>query len=190
MTRWREAGDWGAQGGLLSQRECETLFGLVCLAKPDLVLEVGHYCGLSTHVIADALRTLGDGHLTTIDSYEPDKWVAESGKERFQKNAAAGLFHEVGVLEVRSQDYDPGNYDFVFYDGDHGDEQLAFTRKVVLGRHCRVMVFDDADFPVPEQCCKYLAESGWYQLPLHPHRGPYDKQSPETMTLAAFVRQR
>lgn len=191
---WRDAADWGSQGGLLSARECETLYGLVCLAGPRMALEVGHYCGLSTYVIANALKTLRDtvgdiGSLVTVDSYEPDEWIQESGKERFERNRLE-LFPEVRAIEARSQDIDPSVYDFVFYDADHGQEQLAFTRKVHEAPAPRVFVFDDADFPVPARCCQFLREHDWFQIPIPIHRGPYDKTDKDTMTLAAFVRMR
>lgn len=51
-----------------------------------------------------------------------------------------------------------------------------------------MFVFDDADFPVPQRCCTFLREHGWFQIPIPVYRGPYDKQTADTMTLAAFVR--
>jgi hypothetical protein len=82
----------------------------------------------------------------------------------------------------------PLPFDFVFYDGDHGEEQERFTVAVIESPRVRTLVFDDRDFPVPTRCCEILRAAGWRDESPECVRVPGDKQGAETMTLGVFRR--
>lgn len=187
-------GCWGAQDGLLSASELDLLMSHVRIYRPRRLLEIGHYYGLSTAAIALARAEEGaqDWSFLTVDSHEPDPWVPEPAPlVAFLRNRAA-WFGEcpVEVLVRRSQELvAPLEFDWIFYDGDHGAEQERFTREVLASPEVRWFLFDDRDFPVPARCEELLADAGWraHSLPLE--RLPGDKRATRTMTLAVWERE-
>jgi hypothetical protein len=182
---------WGAQDGLLSVAEIEVLMSAVRCSDARTVLEVGHYCGLSTCAIVHALwQTGNDWELFTVDAHIADQWVERPASvETFEGNFAA-YFHDARVTPVylRSQTIDRIDADFVFYDGDHGEEQLRFARAVIGSSNVQNFLFDDSDFDFPRACCDELRAAGWDELSPILRRLPADKMNPETQTLAWFKR--
>lgn len=176
-------GCWGEQEGLLSASEMVALGELV---KPyPTVLEVGHYHGLSTWSLHGKGRTV-----VTVDSHHGDAWVPQPARpEKFLANMRALECIGVVPLFIDSKAIvAPICFPFVFYDGDHGPEQLRFTQAVIASPAVELFVFDDRDFPFPELCCQELRDAGWRDASLPCVRGPRDKQSEETMTLGVFAR--
>ena len=182
---------WGAQDGLLSVAELEVLMGAVRTSEARTVLEVGHYCGLSTCAIVHALQQTGnDWELFTVDAHIADSWVGRPASvETFEGNMAA-YFHDARVTPIylRSQTVTHTDADFVFYDGDHGEEQLRFTRMTLASPSVKNFLFDDSDFDFPRTCCEELRAAGWDELSPILRRLPADKLNPETQTLAWFRR--
>ena len=195
---------WGHQDGLLSELELERLMQLVVAENtrdgdtwPLAVLEVGHFMGLSTCGLVHALRSshvalhTDRWHLTTVDAHIADAWVPETPPDIFLNNMA-DHFADPRVtvrFEMSQTLVAPLPFDFVFYDGDHGEEQERFTRAVIDSPRVRTLVFDDRDFPVPVRCCEILRAAGWVDESPPVVRAPGDKQGRETMTLGVFRRQ-
>ena len=197
---------WGHQDGLLSERELEALMQIVAgdLARHDMweafdVLEVGHFMGLSTCGLVHALRESeeparsmrGSWTLTTVDAHIADAWVPETPTWVFEENMREHFADpRVTVRFELSQTLTaPLPFDFVFYDGDHAEEQERFTRAVIESPRVRTLVFDDRDFPVPARCCEILRAAGWRDESPEVLRAPGDKCGRETMTLGVFRRE-
>lgn len=182
MRAIRALGCWGEQGGLLSVGEMCLLRELACEGKAP-ILEVGHYYGLSTTVLKGPNRVV-----VTVDHHAGDNWVPEpAGVAKFLSNMGGCEF--VAPLFMNSRYLvAPLHYTMVFYDGDHGDEQMRFTVEVIRSDRVQLFVFDDRDFPVPSLCCEYLRSRGWKDESPPLHRGPQDKASEDTMTLGVFRR--
>jgi hypothetical protein len=200
---------WGHQSGLLSAGELDALMGLVAAKHIDwerrdpsvfAVLEVGHFMGLSTCGIVHALQGVSgwggdfwgcdDWTITTVDAHIADAWVPETPTWVFEENMRTHFADP--RLTVRfdlSQTLvAPLPFDFVFYDGDHAEEQERFTLAVLKSPRVRTFVFDDRDFPVPARCCEILREAGWVDESPAVVRAPGDKGGAETMTLGVFRR--
>jgi hypothetical protein len=192
---------WGHQDGLLSAGELELLMQIVAAEpRPLAALEVGHFMGLSTCGLVHALwqrggslvRANADGYwtLTTVDHHQGDAWVPWTPAEIFEQN----MFEHFADARVEVS-YRPSQtltaplpFDFVFYDGDHGEEQERFTVAVIESPRVRTLVFDDRDFPVPMRCSELLMRHGWIDESPDMLRAPGDKGGAETMTLAVFRR--
>ncbi len=187
---------WGAQGGLLSVAELDLLMALVrggdCYGSEYRILEVGHYRGLSTCGIVHSLRESPENwRLHTVDAHVADQWVGRPAKPvDFDRNRLKYFdAPELSVAFDRSETLAaPLDYDVVFYDGDHADEQRRFTEQVIASPRVSLFVFDDRDFDVPRECCKLLRDAGWRDEspPLRRLKG--DKTNAATMTLGVFRR--
>lgn len=182
---------WGAQHGLLSVAELRTLMAALQDDRYHTVLEVGHYCGLSTCAIVHALWQNGrDWELITVDAHVADPWVERPASvEAFEGNLAA-YFHDdrVTPIYLRSETIAHTDADFIFYDGDHGEEQLRFIRMAMGSPSVQTLLFDDSDFPVPKRCADELRAAGWTERSAPTVRKPGDKMNPETQTIAWFTR--
>lgn len=185
----KDSGAFGMQGGLLSALEMVKLAYFVDEYAIN-ILEVGHYMGLSTHVLAGCIKSDYDMRLVSIDAHIPDAWVKDSSEETYAKNME--YWHSIGQLQSITMDSRAVRsiygFDTVFYDGDHADEQLRFTKVVHESPNVRLFIFDDRDFPVPVQCCDFLRANGWRDISPPLNRAKGDKTNPETMTLGVFVR--
>lgn len=186
----KDMADWGSQRGLLSSAEITLLMGLV-RRHGSRVLEVGHYYGLSTCAMVTALRHSGkEWSLLTVDAHISDAWVPETDPEVFFVNKREHFNDpRLQVLIQRSESIvHLDGFDFVFYDGDHADEQMRFTELVHNTPSVKTFVFDDRDFVVPEKCCHYLRTMGWTDHSPTCARVTGDKNSDDTMTLGVFTR--
>lgn len=188
---------WGSQGGLLSESELALLMKLIKdEAWPgDRILEVGHFYGLSTCGILEALSEVGQPKvwLTTVDNHKADGSVGDSDAQCFLHNLHTYMRDdehvELEIFLVDSQSIvRPIPHNIVFYDGDHREEQERFTRLVLESPNVRVFIFDDGDYAVPARCCELLKEAGWKDESPTLWRGPEDKRTPDTMTLKVFRR--
>lgn len=185
-------GGWGAQDGLLSVAELNALMLTVRQADvPYLnVLEVGHYCGLSTMAIVEACKASGKAwHVTTIDAHCGDRWVPANPYDEFYANHSA-RFNDpnVSVIMQRSEGIaDIRGFNVVFYDGDHAEEQQRFTELVVASPSVKVFIYDDRDFEIPALCSYILRGAGWHEHSRPVVRGAGDKGNPETMTLGVWT---
>lgn len=182
---------WGAQHGLLSVSELEVLMASVRTTAPRSVLEVGHYCGLSTCAIVHSLwQVASDWELVTVDAHIPDSWVGRPADVATFEGNFAAYFHDERVtpVYVRSETIGRIDADFVFYDGDHAEEQERFTRVVIDSPSVETFLFDDSDFDVPKRCIELLREAGWIDRSPPLNRLPADKLNEDTQTLAWFTR--
>jgi len=192
MNHWHEVksmGCWGMQNGLMSEVEIEHLAALIEHHRgPRRVLEVGHYYGLSTYVIANALGP--NGTLLSIDAHIKDAWVKDSNEGGYFANIRKHFTPcqvQTIIMDSRAVKTLDG-FDVVFYDGDHAEEQERFTRLVMASETVDLFIFDDRDFPVPERCCDILRDAGWRDCSPNLWRGGGDKMHAGTMTLGVFKR--
>lgn len=194
---------WGAQSGLLSVAELELLWGLVQQAfidadKPDFrLLEIGHYHGLSTCCIVHALSELAPVNtklvgweMLTVDSHEADQWVGKTDPMVFVKNYNEHFNDDrcQPIFDRSQHAVAPLEYDAIFYDGDHGQEQARFTGEVMASDRVKLFIFDDRDFQVPAACCATLRDAGWVDESPPLVRMAVDKMDPLTQTLGVFRR--
>ena len=155
------------------------------------VLEVGHYYGLSTCAMVLALQSSGhEWKLTTVDAHIPDAWVGRIAPiASFEANRLAHFDDDrVTAVFDRSENITSIDADFVFYDGDHGEEQLRFTRLVMESPSVKRFLFDDRDFTWPKQCCEELRAAGWKDLSPELLRQGGDKTIANTQTIGWFER--
>lgn len=188
---------WGSQSGLLSESELAKLMSLISdeTWPGDNILEVGHFYGLSTCGIMEALHELDHPNIwfSTVDNHRADGSVGESDAQAFFHNVATYMAPaprtEFEICVQDSQELTtPLLYDIVFYDGDHREEQERFTKLVVESPQVRLFIFDDADYEVPARCKELLLDNGWRDESPKLYRSALDKRDPETMTLAVFRR--
>ncbi len=183
---------WGCQSGLLSVRELSILMHYATENVGDKFLEFGHYFGLSTCALVHALynRVSTEWTLTSLDAHIADGWVGTPASIAAYEANRRAHFNDPRLTSVfeRSETLTHLDYDFVFYDGDHGEEQLRFTRALIASDRPSLFIYDDSDFPFPLACTALLEGAGWLNLspPVIRHGG--DKTIPETQTLAVFAR--
>ncbi len=104
------------------------LYALVRALKPASMLEVGTHIGSSTVHIAQALKTNGGGHLTTVDIYDVNHADTGSWRKYKTPRSVKSMLDELG-LDNRVTFNSQGainflketdlNFDMIFLDGDH-----------------------------------------------------------------------
>jgi hypothetical protein len=174
---------WGPQGGLLSEAEIQALYQ-ACLGARR-ILEVGHYYGLSTAVLAAT-----GASVVTLDGYHTTGGLRAPEVEVFLENHRC-YFPAVMVVDVRSERVlSLAGFDTVFYDGDHHDvEQWRWTQLVQATPDITRLVLDDRDMLWPGRCVAWLVEHGWRDVSPPPCRTWREKTThPDTMTLAVLRR--
>lgn len=212
----KDSGRYGMQGGLLSASEMVELYRFIkgTVYYPNTpeqgrasgralfpvntlsILEVGHYMGLSTAVMAKAVNDNSELYrddyriIVSIDAHIPDAWVKDSNEETYMSNMKDDHVH--GTVQSLTMDSRAirtiAGFDAVFYDGDHADEQWRFTQVVHQSPNVTLFIFDDRDFPVPAKCCEFLRANGWTDRSPELKRLNGDKTNPQTMTLGVFTR--
>jgi len=180
---------WGPEGGLLSESELDWLMDYVSKRWFHHVLEVGHYTGLSTLALIMGARL---GKLTTVDHHKGDKWVSGSSAATFLCNIAKAPPSKP-LPDVIIAPYDTAMLDWLkpsllFWDADHGHEQVRAMCDAAQRKFIRAVVFDDADFEHAKIGAEVLRAHGWRDVSPPLYRGPQDKLDPKTMTLGAFER--
>jgi hypothetical protein len=157
---------------------------------PPQVLEVGHYYGLSTAVIASVLATKENPRLVSFDAHIPDKHVSPAAPNTACLDNLADFGPWLELRHEFSQTItDPIEFPVFFYDGDHYEEQARLTDLVINSPAVKLFIFDDKDFGIPTECCKTLLKAGWRDYSPSAKRELGDKANPETMTLGIFVRE-
>jgi len=193
----RALGNWGSQGGLLSEAELAFLMeitGLIARERGEgfRMLEVGHYYGLSTMGIVRTLQQslLVHWKLITLDAHCADPWVPATDPNVFFKNQWDRFPDPRVEVQIQRSELLTGlpPLDAVFYDGDHGNEQFRFTQMVHATPGIKTFLFDDRDFPVPVKCVEFLRDHGWDDFSPQLVRGPQDKAHPLTMSIGWFRR--
>lgn len=173
---------WGPQGGLVSEAEISYL--ATVMHGYERVLEVGHYYGLSTAVLAAVC-----GQVTSIDAHIAAGGLEAPNAQQFYTNHRI-TFPTVQVLEVRSESVRAiRGFNAVFYDGDHEEEQYRWTQLVLASPDVELFVFDDRDMDWPALCAELLRGEGWRdESPPLVHTWEQKTTHPDTMTLAVFRR--
>lgn len=193
-------GCWGSQNGLLSSGEVQKLYEVVHdYARKTKVahgLEVGHYYGLSTCALVRALESaelnnpMVEWSLLSIDAHCSDPWVPASDPSVYFTNRDRHFYNpRLQTLIARSEGIVRiDGFDWVFYDGDHGDEQARWTELVIASPRVELFVFDDRDFGVPFRCAERLRAAGWIDESPELVRTGEDKSGASAMTLGIFRR--
>ncbi len=102
----------------ISHQTAEFISMLIKISKPKNVLEIGTSNGYSALWIADALKTVGTGRLTTIEFYEKRQSIARENVEKCGLSNYVS-FKQGRALEILSNlDFTP---DFVFIDANKSE---------------------------------------------------------------------
>jgi predicted O-methyltransferase YrrM len=183
------------KGGLLSPSECNQLETLARGSDGD-ALEIGHYTGLSTCVIAWGLPE--GRRFVTVDNHQ---WRSVS-VDTFLENTDDFVYEldfELIVGDFQNHT-PPGPYGFIFYDASHAPADVgAFVSMLpdLAAEHCTV-VFDDwdwtEDFTTLEPLGFTLEPHELYRHEIEYSTGDlqvdYDlgKRHPDTFTLGVWKR--
>lgn len=179
--------------GALSVAECQTLARVAASTTASRALEVGHYLGLSTAVLLDALPA--DCELVTIDHHQGDMWAPAVPESDFLGNVSSFVgdreFVAINDDMVSALPNLSAGFGFVFYDADHTASSVAAFwdhAAGLLDERC-TLVFDDADW-AEQSTLRGLAEAdGFTVVTSEPFwRGDGDKHDPETYTLEVMER--
>lgn len=179
--------------GALSVRECQVLAQVASKTHTTRALEVGHYLGLSTAVLLNALPKAVE--LVTIDHHRGDHWCSPTSIDDFTRNVEPYVgersFTVVNDDMRAALPALEGTFGFVFYDADHTAEAVAdFWALAVdlLEPEC-TLVFDDADWE-DQSTLIGLAESAGFESIRREAFKRYeaDKHDPQTYTLEIMRR--
>lgn len=179
--------------GALSVSECEVLADVAASTTTTSALEVGHYYGLSTAVLLDALPP--GCELVSIDHHQGDQWAPSVPVAKFEQNVDPFVGdRRVRFINADMLDAIPDlteSFGFVFYDADHTAQAVAdFWRVAVdkLAARC-TLVYDDADW-ADQSTLRALAEADGFRVVTDRpfHRGDGDKHDPRTYTLEVMER--
>lgn len=179
--------------GPLSVRECEVLAERAAATPARRALEVGHYLGLSTAVILDALPTACE--LVTIDHHEGDEWCPPTSADDFRANVAPCIggrtFTFINADMCDALPAIDGRFGFVFYDADHTGEAVAefWALAVDLLEPRCTLIFDDADWEDQSTLGDLAESAGFVSVRSEPFvRTDGDKADPLTYTLEIMER--
>jgi hypothetical protein len=149
---------WSMDDGWTAEIEAlETLYALVRLTKPAVVLETGTWRGRAAEAVGQALRANGFGRLDTL---EIDPRNARIATERIRQT---GLADWVRVVASNSLEYIPDQpVDFLLMDSGltiRGEEFRRFARH--LTRHATIVVHDTGStFPAVRAGIEGLVRDG------------------------------
>lgn len=110
-------------------RESESLYVMVRLIKPDIVIETGVGAGISSTYILNAMALNGKGLLYSIDL--PDEtglsgWAVPNGlKSRWRLYQGSSIDLLPAVLN------DTGSIDIFIHDSDHSYEHMMFEFRTI-----------------------------------------------------------
>lgn len=181
--------------GPLSVRECEVLAQHAADTSAERALEVGHYLGLSTAVLLEALPASCE--LVTIDHHQGDQWCPATSADEFLANVepyVGGRTFTFVNDDMRSAlPALDGRFGFVFYDADHTAEAVAdfWTLAVGLLEPDCTLIFDDADWEDQSTLVGLAESAGFVSVRSEPFvRGDDDKRDQRTYTLEVMRRSR
>jgi predicted O-methyltransferase YrrM len=125
----------------ISKETGEFLHALVTMAKPSRILEFGTWRGASSIYMADALKQLGSGHVTSVEKSVKNVLAARANIDE------AGLTPYVTVVHEDVDDFlrhDRGAYELVFIDAMKSKTTAWLT--LVLEKHTHAhsrIIIDD-----------------------------------------------
>lgn len=183
----------GTVPGPLSVRECDVLAERAAATTARRALEVGHYLGLSTAVLLDALPAACE--LVTIDHHEGDEWCPPTSADEFRANVepyvGGRTFTFVNADMCDALPALDGRFGFVFYDADHTAEAVAefWELAVDLLEPSCTLIFDDADWEDQSTLIGIAESAGFVSVRSEPFvRSDADKADPQTYTLEIMER--
>lgn len=183
--------------GALSITECEVLAEHARTTRAGAALEVGHYLGLSTAVLLDALPPKCE--FVTIDHHMGDDNCGVTDVHQFKANVSPHIgerpfrpaFTDMreALSDLLFQPY--GRFGFVFYDADHtavGVQDFWLRARYLLEDDC-LLLFDDADWESQALLRKLAEDDGFHSIRSRPFtRSVGDKADAETYTLEIMRR--
>ena len=155
-------------GSLASPGDRAFFYHLIRLIKPKLGLEIGTFKAGTTEVLASAMQANGFGVLFTIDPFGGDRvppiienWPTEL-REHVSFSSATSMDFFI-ALEQK-----PVELDFVFIDGDHAYEYVAYDLNMSARRLAPggVIILDDYNQPGVHQAAKefLVANPCWEEI--------------------------
>ncbi len=141
------------------------LYGICCLLRPNLVLETGTNTGVSSIVLACAMR---DSHMSSrIVTVENDGEVLRRARDQVER---CGLTEFIEFVEGESLKALPiilkkyARFDLCFLDGGH-DYEVVRGEFELVKHHCRYLMLHDSQlFEGVRQLVAELAECSDYQV--------------------------
>lgn len=181
--------------GALSISECEVLAEHARATSATAALEVGHYKGLSTAVLLDALPP--DCAFVTIDHHNGDESCGATDVHTFSANVSNHIGERafrpmfIDMREALTELLASQPFGFIFYDADHtaiGVQDFWLRARHLVADDC-TLVYDDADWE-SQALLKRLAEyDGFHSIRSRPFtRSVGDKADADTYTLEIMRR--
>lgn len=181
--------------GALSVSECEVLAEHAGMTRARAALEVGHYLGLSTAVLLDALPP--DCALVTIDHHMGDENCGVTDVHQFSANVSQHIGERAfrtmftDMREGLTELLNASPFGFVFYDADHtaiGVQDFWLRARYLLEDDC-LLLFDDADWESQALLRKLAEDDGFHSIRSRPFtRSVGDKADDDTYTLEIMRR--
>lgn len=149
--------------GWCSKDKAAVLIDIIQKNRPQVVVEIGVWGGMSLVPMATALRANGSGKIYGIDPWDSQESIKEVMNESnlahwsqvdhkgvmrslMQRIVQFGLSDQIELLECTSEAADPiQNIDILHVDGNHSDKTSYFdvTKWVPLVRKGGWIIFDD-----------------------------------------------
>jgi predicted O-methyltransferase YrrM len=136
------------------QKYGEFLFGLVCAAQPDTILEIGSWYGYSTACMAEGLKNLGVGHLYAIDNWSLSKDSRQAIEEALDIVQSRHLVTLINGDSLKTEW--PRVIDFAFLDGNHSYYYVKAECERAISRGAKTIVLHDSTSW--ESIARYVAE--------------------------------
>lgn len=182
--------------GPLSVHECEVLAERAAATTSSRAIEVGHYLGLSTAVLLEALPASCE--LVTIDHHQGDQWCPATSAGEFLANVepyvGGRTFTFVNEDMRTALPALEGRFGFVFYDADHTATAVAefWALAVDLLEPDCTLIFDDADWEDQSTLIGLAESAGFASVRSEPfvRSTDDDKRDPRTYTLEVMRRSR
>ncbi len=160
-------------GGALMPTEARVIYSLVERYQLHDCVEVGTGFGASAVAICAALKTIGGGHLWTVDPFQ-DKLFGNAGLQELQRFGFDGLYTFLPEFaeDVFYEKSKAGStFDMIFQDGAHnvGSKMTHTFFGNKLLKPGGLFVFHDAFKPCASACATYLSKDlGYEVVPLRP----------------------
>lgn len=125
----------------VSKETGEFLHALVTMAKPSRILEFGTWRGASAIYIADALKQLGLGHVTSVEKAVKNVLAARANIDEAGLSSYATVVHEDIDDFLR---HDRGKYELIFIDAMKSKTTawLSLVLEKHAHAHSRVVIDD------------------------------------------------
>lgn len=135
--------------------DAQILYSIITQYKPARILELGRFMGLSTKIMASAVRANGLGHITSVDILAPRK-------DLLLDDADMSVVDLVTDDEVKYLNSSPDNsFDLIFEDTNHATELIKtvvplLERVVAPGG---IVLFHNSDWPTVKEGFKQAGVS-------------------------------